>query len=251
MTANRISFLLVLAAGVALGLGQAAYAADAFEASDDEVVGHMFDVAFGATVTSDYLSRGITQTDHGPAIQGYIEPSLGIFYAGIWASNVRFDDEADIEVDYYAGLRPEFDALSFDFGYLYWTYLNDPASNGGEFYAKGYWTVHDPLTLGAEATFNPGDSSTYLGVEADLSLEHNFGVSGAIGHVNGDVPYATWNAGIYYLIGEVAKLDLRYSDTSLSTSDCFDITGITGNECDARVVLSLSFDLSVSDLQGE
>lgn len=247
--ARRVGWLL--AAGVAVAGATVAEAADPAEELASVPAEHMFDVAFGATLASDYISRGITQTDHGPALQGYIEPSVGIFYAGIWASNVVFDGEADVEVDFYAGVRPEFDMLSFDFGYLQWTYLNDPESNGGEFYAKAYATVHDPLTLGAELYFNPGDSSTYIEANADLSLPHNFGVSGAIGHVNSDTPYTTWNAGLYYVIHDWATLDLRYTDTRLSTDDCLAITDITGNECDARVMLSLSVDLSLSGLSGE
>lgn len=250
MTANRISFRLVLAAGAVLGLGQAACAADAFEIVDEEAVAHMFDVAFGVAITSDYISSGITQTDHGPAIQGYVEPRYGIFYAGVWASNVKFDGESDVEVDFYAGIRPEYDIFSFDFGYLHWRYLSDP-TNGGHFYGIVEAAVTDSLTVGGEVNFSHTDSSIYVEANADLLLHENFGVSGAIGHVGGDVPYATWNAGVYYLINDFATLDLRYTDTNLSTADCFDITGITGKECDARVVLSLSFDFLASDLHGE
>jgi uncharacterized protein (TIGR02001 family) len=250
MTANRNCLLLVLATGVSLGLGQVAYAADVSGTTDEEAVAHMFDVAFGVAVTTDYLSSGITQTDHGPAIQGYVEPSYGIAYAGIWASNVKFGGEADVEVDFYAGIRPEYDIFSFDFGYLHWRYLTDP-SNGGYLYAKVDAAVHDSLTVGGKVEFTPSDSSTTVEANADLSFHENFGLSGAIAHIGGDVPYATWNAGVYYVINDIATLDLRYTDTSLSTSDCFDITGITGNECDARVVLSLSVDLTASSLHGQ
>ena len=59
-------------------------------AADDASTADMFDVAFGVAVTSDYISRGITQTDHHAAIQGYVEPSYGILYGGLWAANVAF-----------------------------------------------------------------------------------------------------------------------------------------------------------------
>jgi uncharacterized protein (TIGR02001 family) len=212
----------------------------------EEAVEQMFDVAFGATVTSDYIFRGITQTDHNAAVQGYVEPSFGIFYAGIWASNVAFGGESDVEIDYYAGIRPEFDNLSLDFGYNYATYANDPASNAGELYAKAYLTVMDPLTIGAEFYVDPNSSATYVEGNVDLTLPHNFGLSGALGQVSGDVPYLTWNAGLYYVIGEWGTLDLRYTDTSLSTGDCATLTELSGNECDARVMLSLSVDLALS-----
>jgi len=247
---RRYSFTAVLTAAAVLAGGTVATAADMGEEEYEIVDEHMFDVAFGAAVTTDYISRGITQTDHHAAVQGYIEPSIGIFYAGIWASNVAFGGASDVEVDFYAGVAPEFDVLSFDFGYLQWTYLNDPASNGGEFYAKAYATIHDPLTLGAEFYFNPGDSSTYIEANADVAITDNLGASGALGYVNGDIPYTTWNAGLYYVIHDWATLDLRYTDTNLSMADCAATTGLTGNECDARLMLSLSVDLAISDLSG-
>jgi uncharacterized protein (TIGR02001 family) len=250
MAYGRVPLLSVLTAAMAVGFASVAQAADVGEDEYEIVDEHMFDVAFGAAFTTDYISRGITQTDHHAAVQGYIEPSIGIFYAGIWASNVAFGGVGDVEVDYYAGIRPEFDNLSFDFGYLQWTYLNDPASNGGEFYALAYATVHDPLTLGAEFYFNPGDSSTYVEANADFAFTDSLGASGALGYVNGDIPYTTWNAGLYYAIHNWATLDLRYTDTNLSTADCAATTGLTGNECDARLMLSLSIDLAVSDLAG-
>ena len=47
------------------------------------------------------------------------------------------------------------------------------------------------------------------------------------------------------------KLDLRYSDTNLSTGSCQDITGLTGGECDARVMLTFSVDTAISTITGK
>src|SRR5205823_2315398 len=66
----------------------------------------MFDVAFGATVTTDYMSRGTTQTDHQPAAQGTVEWDVGQFYAGIFVSNVNYGFN-DTEIDLSIGWRPE------------------------------------------------------------------------------------------------------------------------------------------------
>ena len=52
-----------------------------------------FDMAIGIAGTTDYISRGITQSDSEPAIQGYIEPSYGLgpvlgdAFVNIWASS--------------------------------------------------------------------------------------------------------------------------------------------------------------------
>jgi uncharacterized protein (TIGR02001 family) len=247
--ANRRSWSLALC-GVALALsgGNGALAADEGVASPD--VSQMFDVAFGAAVTSDYISRGITQTDHGAAIQGYIEPSFGIIYGGVWASNVAFGGVADTEVDAYVGIRPEIGNVTLDLGYSQAFYLLTPTDSSGEFYGKVDVSVTDNVTIGGQFFVNPVTSDTYTEANADVGLPHGFGVSGALGFVSGSTLYTTWNAGIYYSPVEWAKVDLRYTATNLSSTDCGTITELTGNECDARVMVGVSVDTSLSALRG-
>ena len=57
-------------------------------------------VTANVSFASDYVWRGMTQSD-GPAIQGGFdfEAESG-FYAGIWGSNVNFNDGAGSELDY-------------------------------------------------------------------------------------------------------------------------------------------------------
>jgi hypothetical protein len=64
-----------------------------------------FDKAFGVALTSDYVSRGITNTDSHPALQGYIEPGVGSVYVNTWSSNVDYGagfegTEIDVGVGY-------------------------------------------------------------------------------------------------------------------------------------------------------
>src|SRR5882762_4082257 len=52
-----------------------------------------FDIAFGVAFTSDYVLRGISQSNRKPAVQGYFEGRYTIndmvqLYAGIWGSSV-------------------------------------------------------------------------------------------------------------------------------------------------------------------
>jgi Bacterial protein of unknown function (Gcw_chp) len=61
--------IAVLALGlVTAGAVRAEDAAPA-DASDQTAAESMFDVAFGIAVTSNYVSRGITQTEDKPAVQ--------------------------------------------------------------------------------------------------------------------------------------------------------------------------------------
>lgn len=62
------------------------------------------ELAFGVAFTTDYISKGSTQTDSRPAVQPYIEASYNLFYVSIWASNVEFGGVKDVEVDFYGGI---------------------------------------------------------------------------------------------------------------------------------------------------
>lgn len=63
-----------------------------------------------ATFATEGMFRGITQTQHDPAVEAEFEyaHTNGVF-AGIWGSNVDFsdpgpdDDEADLELNFYLG----------------------------------------------------------------------------------------------------------------------------------------------------
>jgi uncharacterized protein (TIGR02001 family) len=61
---------------------------------------------WNAAVTSDYVFRGVSQTDENPALQLGADLAFGPgFYVGAWASNVDFGSEvgADVELDTYIG----------------------------------------------------------------------------------------------------------------------------------------------------
>ena len=64
----------------------------------------------------------MTQSD-GPAMQGGFdfEADSG-FYAGIWGSNVNFNDGAGSELDYYAGYGFSLGEVGVDLGYIAFDY---------------------------------------------------------------------------------------------------------------------------------
>jgi uncharacterized protein (TIGR02001 family) len=53
-----------------------------------------FKIAANIGVTSDYIFRGVSQNARSPAVQGGLDLSYGIFYAGVWASAVKFGDNS-------------------------------------------------------------------------------------------------------------------------------------------------------------
>jgi hypothetical protein len=85
-----------------------------------------WDIAFGGAVMSDYIFRGITQTNHMPSVTAYFEPRYNVtkdlqLYIGTSTENVSFANRAAAEVDVYGGIRPTFGPAAFDFGV--WGYL--------------------------------------------------------------------------------------------------------------------------------
>ena len=82
---------------------------------------------FSTTIgfVSEYSFRGISQSDEHPALQGSVDWSheSGV-YAGIWGSNVDFNDgdEASVEADIYAGYSGELEGFTYDIGAIYYAY---------------------------------------------------------------------------------------------------------------------------------
>ena len=91
-----------------------------------------------AALTTDYVFRGISQTDENPAVQASFEAAFenGI-YLSLWGSNVDFDsDEPTLELDYTAGYTWEWAAgRSLDLGVIYYDY---PGGDANEDYLEGY-----------------------------------------------------------------------------------------------------------------
>jgi uncharacterized protein (TIGR02001 family) len=217
-----------------------------------------FDVAFSAALVSDYMFRGITQTDHDPALQGSVEPSFGLFYGGVWASNVDFlTADPDVEVDLYAGVRPEFGPVSGDIGYLRYIYPGASSIDYSELKATASLSPVDMLTVGGALYYSwdyagTGDDETYVEANASVSLPHDFSLSGALGFQMfgsgvGLSDYTTWNVGASYT-WKAATFDLRYHDTDLSTGDC-GAEYPASDACDARIVASVSVATSLSALR--
>src|SRR6201997_3759090 len=85
-----------------------------------------WDVAFGGALMSDYIFRGVTQSNHQPSVAAYFEPRYNVnkdlqLYIGTSGESISFSDRAAAEVDVYGGIRPTFGAAAFDFGV--WGYL--------------------------------------------------------------------------------------------------------------------------------
>ena len=81
-------------------------------------------VSANVSFTTDYIWRGMTQSD-APAIQGGFDFAADNgFYAGIWGSNVNFNNGAGSELDYYFGYATEVGSVGVDVGYISYEYID-------------------------------------------------------------------------------------------------------------------------------
>lgn len=91
-----------------------------------------------ATITNNYLWRGLTQSMNEAAIQGGVKyTGASGAYIGTWASNVEYDpgDAYSYENDLYFGFSgPISDGITYDIGYLYYNYDENAGFDFGEVY---------------------------------------------------------------------------------------------------------------------
>lgn len=194
--------------------------AGAANAQDDS--GPSFSFNIGAN--TEYVFRGISQTDEDPSVFGGVDATMGIGYAGVWVSNVDFGNGTDAEFDLYAGIKPTAGPVTFDLGVIYYGYIDQP-SGSNEDYWEGKVAASvpaGPATLGAAVYYSPeffgktGDA-WYYEVNAAVTIpDTKVSLSGALGRQDIEVGpgYTTWNAGIGYALTDHIGLDLRYWDTA-------------------------------------
>jgi len=226
--------------------GAMALAASAAVASDSA---HEFSA--NIALTTDYLFRGISQTDGNPAVQGGFDYSYipyG-FYAGVWASNVDFSgccgDDDNIEIDYYGGFAGEFtNGLGWDVGGIYYQY---PGDDGDDDYVEAYaglgYTFDAQLepTVGVYAYYSPdffgetGDA-IYINPTLDLSLPMGFGLGFGYGYqdVDDSGDYSHFNVSLSRDIG-MFSFGVTYDDKFSEDDFCGG-----ADVCDDTVTFTIS-----------
>ena len=257
MTPNKIALALALAA-LALPMGALAQdATDTADAAQDEAPAADADAAgeeessnltWNLAVTSDYVFRGISQTDLDPARQGGLDYSFGDtgLYVGAWASNVDFADSdgPDVELDYYIGWNHDLsDTLNLDLQVVRYSYMGEQDAYGNIDYNEviGALAYDEMLTFTvayANDYANEGFSSLYYNLGGSWDVGNDFALNAGVGRTNfsDDVgSYTDWNLGVSRQFGPV-NVALNYYDVTGGFID--DVFG--SDKASDRVVLTLS-----------
>jgi uncharacterized protein (TIGR02001 family) len=196
-------------------------------------------------IYSQYIFRGLTQTDTKPAFQGGFDyaHTSGI-YVGTWGSNISWlNDEGacshgcSLEWDLYGGWKYAInDDWSTDIGILYYYYPGSYVDgvtkpNTTEIYAAGSWKwVSLKYSYSINNTFGIPDSkdSWYLDLSANYPITEQWTFNAHVGRQeyrgnNNGVPnadslnYTDWKAGVTWLVAGY-NVGAYYSDTNAKDS---------------------------------
>lgn len=181
-------------------------------------------ISANVAVVTDYVFRGVSQTEARGAASAGVELTSGRVYAGVWVSNVAFpgDPDTGAEFDLYAGVRPEFVGWTWDLGVV--GYLYDDPSGAEYDYVEAKVAAAravGPATVGFAAFWSPDvfgateDQATYVEANAAWTVSDRWTVSGTVGRqfVSSDLDYTTWSLGAAVMLNDALTLDLRYHDT--------------------------------------
>ena len=199
-------------------------------------------------LTTDYVKRGVSQSDSHAAVQlgGEVAFDSGV-YLGAWGSTVDVDNgpgrHRDKEVNFYAGYGKDVSSMLRLSAYV--VSYNYPGQTGVIDYDYIEYTVSgnydDRLWLEYSYSpdlYNSGYSTSNIEAVAEFPLGDELRMSAGVGHydtsnLTGEV-YTYWQLGITRAFRRV-DLDLRYHDTD---RDVFIIS--TPDRAEARLVLSLA-----------
>jgi uncharacterized protein (TIGR02001 family) len=149
---------------------------------------------------SQYIFRGLTQTNEDPALQGGFDYAhQSGFYAGVWGSNISWLSDfapgtsASLETDIYTGFKPTFGDFFVDVGVLRYqypgTYLSGVTKpNTTELYVAGGWKT--------------------ISLKYSHSLDETFGVCDAEGTYYLDLT-ASWPIGDFSVLGHIGKQEYK------------------------------------------
>ena len=219
--------------------------------------GDLFELSANVALTSDYVWRGMTQTNEEPAIQGGFDVNHDSgLYVGTWGSNVKFlegaavnpEDRAHIEIDLYIGYAGELrNGITYDVKAGHYIYPGADSSleyDMTEFNLTLGYSLPQGTELSAVYDYSPefagavGSAHHYMlgathGWDNGLSLGAHLGRQQISDNANfGFDDYTYYGASVSFPISSFEG-SVAYSNTDLDNAD---------DVADARVFFTLSKD---------
>ena len=171
------------------------------------VVVSPWDFTVGGGLTSNYIFRGISQSNNAASVNAnaelrYTFTDTWAAYVGTAGSSIKLTDQdvsPNMELDAMGGVRGTFGNFSTDVGAIAYIYpglsLASVTSNKVfptvptfyEGYVKLGYNITETFNVGANAFYSPsfldtGAKGTYLSATAKWTLPMDFALSGEFGH---------------------------------------------------------------------
>ena len=190
-------------------------------------------------LTTDYVFRGVSQSDNDPAVFSGLELGYRSFYVGLWGSSVAdYENTSGAEVDVYGGFRRSWNGVEFDIGGIWYTYPGNFVHGSDYVEVKGSASIKTwrDITVTGTVYWSPDyyDSDSTFTFEGKASVPLNWWgltLSGGGGYVTsdddddsafvaffGDDNYFYWNVGLSKTFRDHYTLDVRYWGTSLDNN---------------------------------
>ena len=185
------------------------------------------------TVASDYIFRGLTQTNKRAALQAGIEADHDSgFYVGAWGSNISWLSDlggisSSLEIDAYAGYRTTFaSGVGLDFGLYTYYYPGDfpsgfTSANTTEGYVGFSYGIASLKYSHAFTNlfgFDNSKHSGYLDLSANWEFSPSWVLNGHVGHQNVEhsaaASYTDWKLGITRNFDAGWSVAVAYFDTN-------------------------------------
>jgi uncharacterized protein (TIGR02001 family) len=191
--------------------------------------GTSFSLTSNVSYTSEYIYRGVSESNGDPAIQGGFDLShTGGFYAGVWSSNVAWGN-LHLEMDFYGGYRGEIaNMMRYDLSAFFYRY---PGATDGDdnwkydeyaiAFSKDLGPVDATLSLNySPAYFDDAGKTYYTKIQGRMPISDPLAVSASIGwtNVSSDEKldsYTDYLASLSYTFNNYT-LAVTYTNTSLS-----------------------------------
>ena len=231
------------------------------------------DLSFSGNVSlaSEYRWRGQTQTKNDPALQGnfLLNHASGVYFS-IFASNVDFGDEVNLELDPQIGYTAPIALGSIhpavDLGMLRYNYIGNSDLNYNEYYFKMIFNAllhqNDSFTPSISYTYNYGGKAASDSIGKDISnwyfnvlyatpiAQTNFGTNVSLGYskANQDIygseakdHFFDWKIGATYRYKPMGiNAELAAVGSNLKTKD-FTSQNKKGVKTEAVFTLTKSF----------
>ena len=157
------------------------------------------EITGNAGVVSQYIFRGIPQSDGNPAVQGGADVAWDNgFSVGTWFSSVDNATDNGIEGDFYGGWGGSTGDFNYFVGGTYYTYTNNWDEDYAELNLRGGWKFLSVDIAVGEYDTDPTQDYTY----AALKAEYN-GFYAKVGNFSNDFD------GTYYEVGYGNNLSVQ------------------------------------------